>query len=175
MHKLIAFLLLLLLAIAIAGAYGIVHNQISYTVSPEYFTKFKFEQFDLLDSALPERIRASIIGFHAASWMGIPIGLLVGAVGLVHPGARRMLRVSLWSFVLVAVFTLFVGLLGLAYGIGQTASVDLQEYRGWYVPSGVEDLRGFLCAGYMHNSSYLGGGLGILVGWTFHLVIWLRT
>jgi hypothetical protein len=29
----------------IAGAYGILHDQISYTISPEYFTKLKFEQF----------------------------------------------------------------------------------------------------------------------------------
>ena len=26
----------------IAGAYGILHDQITYAISPEYFTQFKF-------------------------------------------------------------------------------------------------------------------------------------
>ena len=29
-------------AVAAAGVFGIVHDQISYSVSPEYYTKFKF-------------------------------------------------------------------------------------------------------------------------------------
>ena len=43
--------LLLLVATLIAGAYGAIHNQISYTVSSEDFTQFKFWQFGLSRSA----------------------------------------------------------------------------------------------------------------------------
>ena len=43
--KLIVYGLLVVIAVLFAGLYGVVHNQISYTVSPEYFTKFKFRQF----------------------------------------------------------------------------------------------------------------------------------
>jgi hypothetical protein len=172
--KLCTFMLLLVIAILIAGAYGAVHNQISYTVSPEYFTKFKFRQFGLVNSSLPERVRASVVGFLASWWMGIPIGVLVGGAGFVHDGHWRMLQVSLWSFVVVVAFTLVVGLLGLAYGYLETASIDVSNYRGWYIPSDVLDLRRFLCAGYMHNSSYLGGVLAVVVAWIFHVVVRIR-
>ena len=175
MKKLLVFVFLVVLAVLLAGAYGIVHNQISHTVSPEYFTKFKFRQFGLLGLRLPDRVRASIVGFLASWWMGIPIGILVGAAGFMHRGHRRMLQVSLWSFLVVVAFTLCVGLLVLAYGYLQTASIDLVEYRSWYIPPNVENLRRFLCAGYMHNSSYLGGVLAIFAAWIFHVVVRVRT
>ena len=73
MRKLLIYVLLVFLAVVLAGLYGIAHNQISYTVSPEYFTKFKFQQFGFVDMPLPERVRASMVGFLASWWMGIPI------------------------------------------------------------------------------------------------------
>jgi hypothetical protein len=175
LKKLGVFVLIVVLAVVVAGLYGIAHNQISYTVAPEYFTKFKFRQFGFVDTPLPERIRASIVGFLASWWMGIPIGLLVGAAGFIHRGAPRMLRVSLWSLLVSVGFTLLFGLGGLLYGYVQTAHIDVAEYRGWLIPDDLTDLRRFLCAGYMHNSSYLGGVLAIFVAWAFHIVVRLRT
>jgi hypothetical protein len=167
--------LIVILAVAVAGLYGIVHDQISYTVAPEYFTKFKFRQFGFVDSALPDRVRASMVGFLASWWMGIPIGVLVGAAGFIHPGPRQMLRASLWSLLVTVTFTLLFGLGGLLYGYAQTTNIDVAEYGGWFIPDDVTDTRRFLCAGYMHNSSYLGGVLAIFVAWAFHIVVRLRT
>jgi amino acid transporter len=172
--KLAVYLLFVVLAIVVSGLYGILHDQISYTVAPEYFTKFKFRQFGMVDTPLPERVRASLIGFLASWWMGIPIGLLVGAAGFIHRGAGRMLRISLWSMLVAVVFTLLFGLVGLLYGYLQTAHIELVDYRGWFIPDDVTDLRRFLCCGYMHNSSYLGGVLAILVAWAFHVVAAIR-
>jgi RHS repeat-associated protein len=132
--RLLVFILLVFVACLLAGVYGVVHDQITYTVSPEYYTKFKFRQFGLLDSPLPERSRAAIVGFRASWWMGIPIGILVGAVGFIHPGHRRMLFVSLRSFMLVVGFTLLVGLIGLVYGFFSTSSIDIADYGGWFIP-----------------------------------------
>ncbi len=173
--KLGAFVLLVALAVLIAGVYGALHNQISYTVSPEYFTKFKFEQFGLLDLRLPDRIRASIVGFLASWWMGIPIGILVSVAGFIHPGYRRMIRVSLWSFLVVMAVTLLVGLWGLVNAYVETASVNVGNSHPWYAPGDVIDRRRFYCAGSMHDSSYLGGVLGMFVAWIFHIVVRLRT
>ena len=169
------YVLIVILAVIVAGLYGVAHNQVSYTVAPEYFTKFKFRQFGFVDTPLPERVRASMVGFLASWWMGIPIGLLVGAAGFIHHGARRMFRVSLWSLLVTVAFTLLFGLGGLLYGYFQTAHIDVAEYRGWFIPDDVTDLRRFLCAGYMHNSSYLGGVLAIFVAWAFHIVVRVRT
>ena len=175
MKKLLVYVLIVLLAVFAAGLYGIVHNQVSYTVAPEYFTKFKFRQFALTDTPLPERVRASMVGFLASWWMGIPIGLLVGAAGFIHRGHQRMLRISLWSLLVTVGFTLLFGLCGLLYGYLQTEHIEITEYRGWFIPPDVTNLRRFLCAGYMHNASYLGGLLATLVAWAFHVVIRVRT
>ena len=174
MRKLLVYLLILVAAMLLAGAFGAVHDQISYSVAPEYFTKFKFRQFALVDSPLPDRVRASIIGFLASWWMGIPIGLLVGAAGFIHQGHRLMFRISLWSLLVTVGFTLLFGLCGLVYGYLQTRHIDTAEYGGWFIPEDVTDLRRFLCAGYMHNASYLGGVLAIPLAWAFHIFVRMR-
>jgi hypothetical protein len=174
-NKLGVYVLVVVLAVILAGVYGIAHNQVSYAVSPEYFTKFKFRQFEFETTPLPEHVRASMVGFLASWWMGIPIGLLVGAAGFIHRGARGMLLVSFWSLLVAVAFTLLFGLCGLLYGYFQTAHIDVADYRDWFIPDDVKDLRRFLCAGYMHNSSYLGGVLAILVAWAFHIFVRVRT
>jgi hypothetical protein len=174
MKKALTFCFLMIVAVVVAAFYGVVHDQISYTVSPQYFTKFKFIQFGLTDNSLPERLRASVVGFLASWWMGIPIGLLVGSVGFIHRDYRQMLKVTLWSFVLIAAFTFLVGICGLLYDCLETRSIDLAGYGDWYIPDGLVNLRRFLCAGYMHNSSYLGGALAIPLGWIFQIAIRLR-
>ena len=122
-----------------------------------------------MDSAIPERIRASMIGFLASWWMGFPIGILAGIIGFIQRGYRNMLRVSLEAMITAVAFTLLFGLCGLLYGVIQTASIDKAEYFGWFIPDNVTDLRRFLCAGYMHNSAYLGGVISIPVAWSWQI------
>ena len=86
-----------------------------------------------------------------------------------------MLRVSLWSLLVTLGFTLLFGLGGLVYGCFQTAHIDIAEYRRWFIPADVTNLRRFLCAGYLHDASYLGGVLAIFVAWAFHVVVRVRT
>ena len=174
MTKTRAFFLYLPAAMLAAGLFGIVHDQISYTVAPEYFTRFKFIQFGLLDVPLPERARAGIVGFLASWWMGIPLGVLCGAAGFMQRTPALMARSLVWSLPGIAVFTLAVALAGLAYGGLQTSPADYprldMQSAGWYVPPGVMHLRRFLCAGYMHNAAYLGGVLAIPAAWLFHII-----
>lgn len=59
----------------IGGLYGILHDQLTYSISPEYYTKFKFYQFGLMDmgneAIFPNpRIEVSAVGFMATWWMG---------------------------------------------------------------------------------------------------------
>ena len=37
----------------IAGLYGVLHDQLTYSISAEYFSDFKFYQFSYLDVGLP--------------------------------------------------------------------------------------------------------------------------
>jgi hypothetical protein len=172
--KLLVFILLVFVAVLFAGIYGVIHDQITYTVSPEYYTKFKFHQFGLINSPLPDRVRVAIVGFLASWWMGVPIGMLVGLLGFIHRGYRRMLDVSIRSFALVVVFTLTIGLLGLAYGFLKMSSIDRTAYAEWFIPPDVVDLRRYICVGYMHNASYIGGALSILAAWIYHIAVRIR-
>ncbi|MGO9486843.1 MAG: hypothetical protein ACLPX9_20105 [Rhodomicrobium sp.] len=182
MAKFGLFLLFLPAAMLAAGLFGIVHDQISYSVSSEYFTKFKFIQFGLGDAFLSERVRAGLVGFLASWWMGIPLGVLCGAAGFMQRTPALMGRALLWSLPLIAAFTLAIALAGLAYGWLQTAAIERESLAahtvvgiGWFIPPGVENLRRFLCAGYMHNAAYLGGALSIPAAWLFHFVFRAQT
>jgi len=175
MTKTSLFILYVLSAFLLAGAFGAIHNQISYTVSPEYFTKFKFEQFSLNNTAVPERWRAAEVGFLASWWMGWPLGIFTGIAGVFHRDVTTMRRALLWSIPFIFAFTLTIALCGLAFGYFQTIHLDLANYPHWYIPSQLENSRRFLCAGYMHNSAYLGGLLVIPATWIFHLIYKRRT
>jgi hypothetical protein len=124
---------------------------------------------------LPDRARASIVGFLASWWMGIPIGLIVGGTGFIHPGHWRMLKITLLAFGLVMAITLLFGLGGLLYGCFQTKAIDLADYHDWFIPKDVVNLRRFLCVGYMHNASYLGGTLSIFAACIFQVVVRIKT
>jgi len=160
----------ILLSILVAGAFGALHNQLSYTVSPEYFTHFKFIQFGLLNSPLPERLRASEVGFLASWWMGIPLGILTGLCGYIQRGAEDMRRALCGAMLVVLLVVATSSLVGLCYGFLRTKHFDVGDYSGWFVPEGLSNLRAFLCAGYMHNASYLGGLIAVPGALVFHLI-----
>lgn len=170
MQKLATFIAFVAVAALAAGLYGAFNDQISFTVSDEYFTKFKFYQFHLLDSTVPQRLRAAEVGFLASWWMGLPIGLLTGVAAFIHPSAAQMCRALLLSLPLIIGTALAFALSGLVYGFVQTSHLDVGTYVGWFIPQGLERPRNFVCAGYMHNFAYLGGVAAIPVAWLFHFL-----
>src|SRR5205814_10033702 len=113
MGKVALFPVLLIAACLTAGLYGALHNQISYTVSPDYFHAFKFHQFGIPEQ-LRGRVGASIVGWHASWWMGLFIGVPVLLVGLILPGWKVYLSRCLIAFAVVAGTALLVGLGALA-------------------------------------------------------------
>jgi hypothetical protein len=174
MRKLVAYLIFVPVAVLAAGAFGAVHDQISFSVSSEYFTRFKFFQFQLLDPSVPARLRVAIVGFLGSWWMGIPLGLLSGLAAFIHSNPDRMRRALALSLPVIIAFTLSCALAGLLYGFFETQSIELSRYSDWYIPAGVQDLRHYLCVGYMHHAAYIGGALAVPVAWIFHLAIWFR-
>lgn len=161
-NKLLVLLLILLLAPLIGGLYGILHDQLTYTISPEYYTKFKFYQFGLLEQGVtvaPEehRLMAAIVGFFATWWMGVPIGIILGIVCIVqHSSARQQFRVAMQSMGVVILVAFVTGLLGLAYGY----LVDIGQ--NWCLPEGLIRRKDFIAVGSMHNFSYIGGAIGLI-------------
>lgn len=155
--------ILFVYACVFAGGYGAFHNQISFTVSPEYFTQFKFPQFDINDS-VSERSGAAIVGCLASWWMGIVIGAVLIPLGLLLiPGtAKQFFWCMIKVFWVVALTTLGVGLVALGTSFLIIDPNMVEEFRPFH--NEIVDDVAFARAGMMHNFSYLGGFLGIVTG-----------
>ncbi len=152
---------LFIMACLFAGSYGTVHNQISYTVAPEYFTQFKFHQFRIAEET-PYRMGAAIVGWKAAWWMGIVIGVILIPLGLVLRGNANYFWGMMRVFVVVMGTTLLTGLAALAFATLFLNAETVGEISIY--GNEITDDVAFARAGTMHNFSYLGGLLGIVTG-----------
>lgn len=161
MKKILLILPLFVAGFLIAGLYGVLHDQLSYSVSPEYFTRLKFTQFHIPPD-LHNRLGAGLVGWKATWWMGLPIGAVVIPTGLIIKGAKKYFVQTLRAFLLVAAtaFIIGVGALGISY---LTIQPDTLSPDCWH-PEGVIDVVNFARVGCMHNFSYLGGLIGIISG-----------
>ena len=160
LRKLVQLPFLLIFAAAIAGIYGVVHNQISYTVAPAYFHEFKFDQFSI-SGELRNRVGAGVVGFMASWFMGLIIGIPIGLISLFAPDQQIMRRLFLRTSVFVVFITLLVGLLALIHGY---FAIGPDRLPFWMAGREISTPAAFARAGYMHNFSYLGGLIGLLVG-----------
>ena len=165
MKKFGILILIIILAPIIGGLYGILHDQLTYTISPEYYTKFKFYQFGLMDlgneAIFPTPIlQVSVVGFMATWWMGLPIGLILGLVGLVHKDSKIMLQTTIRAIIVTVIIAFATGLIGLVYGKIYLADTGVN----WWLPENLIDTKNFIEVGSMHNFSYLGGLTGLIAG-----------
>lgn len=158
---------MMMVACFLAGIYGALHNQVSYTIGPDYFHHLKFAQFGIPDEMSP-RLGAAQVGFLASWWMGLIIGLPLATLAMLIKGPdRALLRPFLVSAVLVIGITAGFGLMSLGLPIPPSAAELLA------VPDTVTDPDGFRRAALLHNTSYLSGLLGLLGGVMFMgLMVW---
>lgn len=160
MQRLIVFLKLMLLAILLAASYGIVHDQLSYTLSPEYYTRFKFIQFHVPWAYSMPRVGAAFVGALATWWLGLIIATLLYLFRTSTLSNEQMFKSDLQSYAIVFVVAVAVTLGGLLLAYQRIDAVTVEHYRLWLRP-GVTDPVQFVRVGFMHNASYLGGIAGL--------------
>ena len=185
MNKPTAIIFVLIIASLLAGVYGVLHDQVTYTVSNEYYSKFKFIQFGLTDWGMGEnigtldspeialrspRLGAAVVGFLATWWVGLIIGIVLGAIGLIHKDGKTLFRVSMIAALITIGIALIVGIAGLVYG----KVVLANNPPNWILPENVIDRASFIAVGSMHNFSYLGGGIGMIIGAIYSIRIWAK-
>ncbi len=147
----------------VAGVYGVVHDQITFSIGPEYFYKFKFQQFAYADFGLHDRIFAAEIGFLATWWVGMIVGWILAKrclPGQDRPVASKQI-IRGFCIVFAAGFLAAVG--GYLYGLFQGPEADYSAWRRFLETRGVTDHWSFLRVAYIHNASYLGGLVGLLL------------
>ena len=152
----------------IAGLYGIIHDQLTYTISPEYYTKFKFYQFGLADEGdeaiFPSpRLWVSFVGFMATWWTGIPIATILGLFSL-HQDRKSMIDLALKGFLVTIIIAFLIGMYGLYDGFTYLANQPKENFGRWFIPENLVDFKSFIAVGSMHNHSYLGAFYGLFFG-----------
>ena len=152
-----------LLGAIVAGIYGVLHDQITFSISQEYFTRLKFFQFHYADFGLPRRVFVAEIGFLATWWVGFIAGWFLARVVVpICPPvqARSKILRGFW----IILFCGFAGsTCGFGWGLLRGPNGDYSGWQGFGTMHGVVDLPSFVRVAYIHNASYLGGLLGLIV------------
>jgi hypothetical protein len=147
----------------IAGLYGAVHDQISYTISPEYFTKLKFRQFAYAHFGWPPRVFAAEVGFLATWWVGLIAGWFVARAGLVNLPTSAQRHSVVKAFLIVLSVTPVTGLIGALIGTAVASWTDLSGWSEFQHALDLEDLGAFVIVAYLHVGSYSGGVIGLVL------------
>jgi hypothetical protein len=167
MKKFAVFTSALFISAVSAGLYGIIHDQITYTISPEYFTKFKYSQFGLQPEWFSgHRQTVAVIGFLATWWAGAVIGLVLGSVALIYPDYLTMRKAILRAILLTCCIALSAGFIGFIYG----RFYLINQQVDWWLPAGLIDKNNFIVVGSIHNCSYLGGLIGMVIAMVYMVI-----
>lgn len=162
-EKLRTYVLMLIFAAIIAGLYGAIHNQISYSLSDEYFTKFKFTQFGISWAQDTPRIGAAYVGIIASWWVGALICMVLGFFGLRFNSPNDMALYLRRSFLLVIIIAMLTGFAGLGYGYYAVNEQTIDKYSFIIRYEVIKPIQ-FIRVGFMHDAGYLGGVIGLLLG-----------
>jgi hypothetical protein len=158
LKKLGIFVLILIISAGMAAVYGVIHDQITYTISSEYYTKFKFEQFGL-DTHRFGGIRntVAITGIIATWWVGLVIGFVQGTVGLMHRSPGEMFHRIFKALLCTILITFCTGLSGFIFSF-------FSDNPDWWFPEDLQDKRAYITVGFIHNYGYVGVLLGLIGG-----------
>lgn len=161
--KILIFIILIPIAAIVGAIYGALHDQISYAVSTEYFLNFKFIQFNIDGGENAPRLGAAIVGALGTWWMGALIGIILGFLGFLFPTPKQMFFETLFSFSIVIIIAFIIGIGGLTYGYYTTWDGNIFGYEHW-IDNTIKNPAEFVRVGIMHNASYFGGVIGLLIG-----------
>lgn len=163
MKKIVAFIGVVVMGIFSGGIFGIIHDQISYTISPEYYTDFKFQQFGMPDYFL-NRVGVAIVGWSATWWFGLILGIIL-ATFLLKGEMNSTLLLDAGK--MIGITLLVAAGIG---GIGLLAGFLLLDpsSENWMIPADVINKKNFLAVGAMHTLSYLGGLIGFALAIIYH-------
>ena len=147
----------------LAGIYGVLHDHITYSIGPEYYTNLKFKQFKFADFGLGDRVFVCCIGFLATWWVGFIIGWFLSRRlipnQLLGPAFRSVFR----GFAIVLTCGALAGMVGYLYGLWRGPGADYSAWLPIVTRFQITDIWAFVRVAYIHNASYLGGLIGLII------------
>lgn len=147
----------------IAGGYGILHDQVTFTLSEEYFTKLKFDQFRYADFGGPRRVFVAEIGFLATWWVGFVAGWFLARTTVPHLGKTVAQARCRMGFAIVFAFALAGGLAGAGFGWQRMHDPDFSSWSDYAEVNHVQQMDRFVWVAFIHNGSYAGGLAGLTI------------
>ena len=167
MRKIGILLLTIIISAVLAALYGAIHDQITYSISSEYFTVFKFDQFGFLDWGNNNpRLTTALIGILATWWVGLYIGIVQGLVGLIHQNHKLMFRYVMNAIFITLGITVLFGIFGFIAG-----KLDAETYKNCCFPYEIKNGKSFKIVGSIHNYGYVGGEIGAFIGVAYQIIM----
>ncbi|MBS1603376.1 MAG: hypothetical protein JST42_11955 [Bacteroidetes bacterium] len=171
MRKFAVFLLVICVAIVIASLYGIGHDQVTYGISPEYYTRYKFIQFNLADSGAARHMtqpRSAVVmtGVKSTWMIGLAAGVALGLFALAFRNADRMFQSAMQAIGLALLITIACAVIGGLYGHNVLAHKGVS----WWMPDNISDKPDYITVGTTTNFSYAGAMIGAVAGIIFLLI-----
>ncbi|MNQ44504.1 hypothetical protein D3C85_582640 [compost metagenome] len=161
MKKALIVMAFIFISPIIAGVFGILHNQFTYTISDEFFTEVLFERFGFVQYGQDTpRLTASIIGVWSTWWMGLITGFIFAIISLFHSNVRQMIKSIKRATLVTLVTSITFGLIGLCYGFLGFSRLN----SSCCFPLQIHNIKSFIAVSEMHSFSYLGGAVGLFLG-----------
>lgn len=148
--------------LVIASVYGAIHDQVTYAISPEYFTELKFKQFSYADFQLGNRVFASTVGILATFWFGALAGWFLGRFRFYHDNTESAHNDIIHGFKIIFV-TAFIGaVLGGTLGFEISNNYLKSSFLGWEQILPKEKFSDFIRVTLIHYGGYIGGFSGMI-------------
>lgn len=152
----------------LGGVYGVIHDQITYTISPEYFTCLKFDQFAYANPGIGSpRVFAGIVGFLASWWVGGLTAWVLSRVSLFHEKCIAPLNEMAAGFAIVFLTSMLAAGGGWLWGLWRSRTGYDSGWIDLMASLGVADKVAFMKVCYIHNASYIGGICGTILAILF--------
>ena len=145
-----------------AAVYGAVHDQLTYSISSEYFTEVKFKQFSYLDFGFGNRVFVCFIGALASCWAGLAIAWFLARRLIPNQPKGRAIRQIGTGFAIVFGCAILLGCTGFGYGVWRGPDANYDQWLWATRNYAITDIWAFVRVAYIHNASYLGGLVGLI-------------
>jgi hypothetical protein len=154
------------LGCVIATCFGVLNDQVTITISREYYSVFKHDQFawiidspDLRDSSL--RVQAVAIAILSSWWLGAILGLIIGFAAAFSKTQTyiyaRIVKAQLTTCLISATTAVVLGCC--AYILFPRLEITLDD---WPFLTGIHDMRHAFLVGWWHNGAYIGAVVGLI-------------